>query len=59
MNLKEKRIEKNITLAQLSEATKISKGELSRIERELSNPTLGTLSKIAKALNCKLYIEFK
>ena len=44
------RLAKNIKLQQLAEMTNISIGGLSQIERDLSNPSLATLVKIAKAL---------
>jgi len=58
MNLKEKRKERNITLEALAKATKISKGDLSKIERGIDNPTYNTLKKIADALKVEL-LPFK
>ena len=44
------RLAKNIKLQQLAEMTGISIGGLSQIERDLSNPSLAALVRIAKAL---------
>lgn len=57
--MKEKRKELNMSLDALSEATEISKGNLSKIENGLGNPTKKTLEKIAKALKTELIILFK
>jgi transcriptional regulator with XRE-family HTH domain len=59
MNMKEIRKEKNVTLDALSESTGINKGQLSRIERGLVDPTTATLRKIAKGLKTELIILFK
>lgn len=45
---------KNMTLDELSARSGVSKSILSQIERDLSNPTVTTISRIAEALNEKL-----
>ena len=45
---------KNMTLDELSARYGVSKSILSQIERDLSNPTVTTISRIAEALNEKL-----
>ena len=45
---------KNMTLDDLSDKSGVSKSILSQIERDLSNPTVTTISRIAEALNEKL-----
>jgi transcriptional regulator with XRE-family HTH domain len=59
MNMKEKRKERKTTLTALAGATNISKGNLSKIENGLGNPTKKTLETIAKALKAELIILFK
>ena len=49
-NLKRYRQSKNMTLKQLAEATDISFGFLSKIERGVGNPSSATLQKLAYAL---------
>lgn len=51
--IREIRNKKNISLHRLASMTKMSKGHLSRIERGVTDPTISTLIKIAKALNVK------
>ena len=48
--LSELRKRKNMTLDELSEKSGVSKSILSQIERDLSNPTVITISRIASAL---------
>lgn len=50
-NLKKLRIERNMTLGQLSKISGISKTMLSDIEKGNSNPTINTIWKIANGLN--------
>ena len=45
---------KNMTLDDLSAKSGVSKSILSQIERDLSNPTVATIARIAEALNEKL-----
>lgn len=56
--IKQVRLEKNMTLETLSKLCGISKGHLSKIERQEKDPKLSTLIKIALALEVdikKLY----
>lgn len=50
-NLNELRMERNLTLGQLSKIAGISKAMLSDIEKGDSNPTINTIWKIANGLN--------
>ena len=53
--IKEVRLKRNMTLDTLSRLSGISKGHLSKIEREEREPKLSTLIQIALAL--KVYIK--
>lgn len=57
--LKEKRKEKNLTLAQLSEKTGISKTHINDIENNLKEPSLSMVVRIAKALDLKVEELYK
>lgn len=60
--LKKVRLEKNMTLENLSKLSGISKGHLSKIEREERDPKLTTLVQIALALKVdekELYKVYK
>jgi DNA-binding XRE family transcriptional regulator len=46
---------KNMTLDDLSAKSGVSKSILSQIERDLSNPTVTTISRIAEALGEKAF----
>lgn len=48
----------NMTQKQLSEATGIYQGDISKIERGLANPSLLTLQRIAEGMGMELKIEF-
>lgn len=48
------RIERNMTLAALAEASGLTKGFLSQVERGLSNPSLESLGRISSALGLSL-----
>lgn len=52
--LRLERERKGLSLADLSERTKIDPTALSRLERGLGNPTLGTLNRVAAALGMRL-----
>ena len=53
--IKEKRIEKNITLYRLVKITGLSYSYLSELENnKVFNPSLATMYKIAHALDCKI-----
>ena len=49
--LKQIRLEKGMTLETLSQLSGISKGHLSKIERQEREPKISTLILLAKALN--------
>jgi transcriptional regulator with XRE-family HTH domain len=53
-NLRSLRIQRNLTLEQLSRKAKISKSQLSQIERNSSVPTVTRLARIASALGVEL-----
>ncbi|MBW2565134.1 MAG: helix-turn-helix transcriptional regulator, partial [Deltaproteobacteria bacterium] len=50
---------KGLTLAQLGDATGLSKGLLSRIENNQVSPPIATLSKIARGLEVPIGIFFE
>lgn len=52
------RAQRGITQKALTEATGIDQADISNIEREIANPTVGTLQSIAEALNLQLSISF-
>ncbi len=52
--LRAARLQKHLTLAELSRSAGVSKSMLSRIERDDSSPTITTLEKIASALEVDL-----
>jgi mannose-6-phosphate isomerase-like protein (cupin superfamily) len=53
-NLRSIRLQKKMTLQELSQVAKVSKSQLSQIERNVSVPTVVKLQKITEALNVKL-----
>ena len=57
--LKQKRIEKNITLAQLSERTGISTPHLNDIENNLKEPSISMMVRLAKGLDLKMEELYK
>ena len=48
-----------LSQAQLATALHTKQSNISRIERGAQNVTVGTLSKIAKALHCRLEIQIR
>jgi XRE family transcriptional regulator, regulator of sulfur utilization len=50
-NLKEIREEKGVTQDNIAMSLGVSRGFISKIENGKTNPTLSTMTKIAKALN--------
>ena len=52
-NLRFIRLQKKMTLQELSQMSKVSKSQLSQIERDVSVPTVAKLQKIADALEIK------
>lgn len=59
MLIKEARTKNNMTLATLSKLSGISKGHLSKIEREERNPSLYTMVQIALALKVDIKELYK
>lgn len=57
--IRELRRSKNISLRELEKLTGISKGHLSKIEREDVDPSLSTLVRIATALKVKVEELYK
>ena len=51
------RAEKGISQKELSELTGIDQSDLSKIERGVANPSIGTLNRIAEALGAKLVVS--
>ena len=51
------RAKKGISQKELSEATGIDQSDLSKIERGAANPSVGTLNRIAEALDAKLFVS--
>ena len=51
------RARKGITQKELSEATGIDQSDISKIERGIANPSIGTLNRIAEALDAKLVVS--
>ena len=51
------RAKKGISQKELSEATEIDQSDLSKIERGVANPSVGTLNRIAEALDAKLFVS--
>jgi transcriptional regulator with XRE-family HTH domain len=48
--IRELRLEKGMTIEELAEAAELSTGLISKIERDLGNPSINSLRKISKAL---------
>ena len=57
--LKEKRKEKKLTLAQLSERTGISTTHLNDIENNIKEPSISMMVRIGKALDLKVEELYK
>ncbi len=55
----EARAKYGMSQKELAEATGIDQGDISRIERGLSNPSVATLERIAKAFGKELEIKIK
>jgi transcriptional regulator with XRE-family HTH domain len=53
------RTERGLTLAQLAAAAGVSSGLISQVERDLADPSLETLRKIAKVLDLPLFSLFQ
>lgn len=57
--LKEKRKERNLTLAQLSDRTGISTTHINDIENNIKEPSISMMIRIAKALDLKIEDLYK
>ncbi|MCI8384785.1 MAG: helix-turn-helix transcriptional regulator [Clostridia bacterium] len=57
--IRQKRIDKGYTIDKLAKLAGMSKGHLSRIEREETDPSITTLSRIAIALKVKVEELYK
>jgi transcriptional regulator with XRE-family HTH domain len=58
-SIKERRKALRVTQSQLATLADISVNTLYKIEREQSNPTLGTLTKIANILGLEVCLQVK
>lgn len=54
MNLKEIRLERGITQEELASRIGVSQSQIARYENDDSEPTLDTLRKLSKELDCTL-----
>ena len=59
MTIKEFRIMCGLSQKELAELTGIDQSDLSKIERGVANPSIGTLSRIAEAMNAELMVSIK
>lgn len=57
--VREVRENKGLTLDDLASKTRLSKGHLSRIERQETEPTISTLCRIALALHVNVEMLYK
>lgn len=48
----------HISQKKLSEITGITQSDISKLENGSANPSLNTLKRLAKGLDCSLHIEF-
>jgi len=55
----EARARRGLSQKALAEATGIDQSDISKIERGIANPSVGTLSRLAEALDKKLVVSFK
>lgn len=53
------RLEKNMTQKELAEKVETKQPAISRFERNMGNPTINFLSRVAYALGKKLVVEFR
>ena len=53
------RANKGFSQSELSNATGIDQSDISKIERGIANPSIGTLNRIAEALDTELIISFQ
>ena len=57
LEIQKARAKSHLSQIELSKLTKIDQSDISKIERGVANPSIATLSKIAKALNVNLNIS--
>lgn len=57
--IKLKRLEQELSQEELAEKVGIDQSDLSKIEKGNANPSLKMISRIAKGLNSKVYIDIK
>ena len=55
-NIRSIRELKHISIGQLHVATELSKSTISEVERDITNPTISTIKKIADALNVPIEV---
>ena len=58
-NIKQMRIDKNLTQEDLAKKVGIDQADLSKIEKGLSNPSIKTINRIASGLDSKISINMK
>ena len=57
--LAKRRAEKGISQKELASVAGIDHSDISKIERGVANPAVGTLERIARALDAELVVELK
>lgn len=57
--IKEARLEAGLTQKELGERLGISSTAVNKLENQKTSPSVGTLNRIAKALNIELIVQFK
>jgi len=55
-NIRSIRMSKHMSIQKVRDLTGLSKSTISEVERDISNPTIDTLTKIASALNVPIEI---
>ena len=58
-NIKQLRIEKNLTQEELAELIGMDQADLSKLEKGLANPSIKTLKRIAEGLHSKISISIQ
>ena len=56
--LRQARITAGLTIAQVAEGTKLSPGYISQVERDLANPSIGAINRIAGAVGVRMSTFF-
>lgn len=57
--IKQKRVSLHISQEELSDLIGVDQSDLSKIEKGNANPSVKMISRIAKGLNCKIYISIE